>query len=299
MFAKGIALTGEAAMEKGGRLVSFIAMHDAVRRDLLARDDLHIHLFRSEFRQIDRTWDAANVCSSYWRLYINNRDGASVRLLADGTDYPLRANRVHFIPAGVRFTCRCRSDAVIEHFYVHFDVVGLSLAAMRRHFARPRPLEIEQPLAGLQCDELVRQDAGLPLLCRVKSLVYLSLARLMESLPPDEGLELLRNDGPVAPAVRYIEEHLSEPLDTWQLADLCHFSRDHFIRLFRRHVGRTPAQHIIDRRVARAAERLAFTSDSIDAIAVATGFPDRFYLTRVFTRRTGLAPATYRRNAQV
>jgi AraC-like DNA-binding protein len=96
------------------------------------------------------------------------------------------------------------------------------------------------------------------------------------------------------PALQYIDRHLAHDLSNATLARVCGVSEDHFIRVFRRNVGQTPAQYTLDRRVTAAAHRLVFSDDKIDAIAHAAGFRDRFYFTRVFARRMGLPPAAYR-----
>ncbi len=42
-----------------------------------------------------------------------------------------------------------------------------------------------------------------------------------------------------------------------------------------------------------------FSADSIDAVAAASGFGNRFYFSRVFARHLGVAPGAYRRMARV
>ena len=65
--------------------------------------------------------------------------------------------------------------------------------------------------------------------------------------------------------------------------------------LFRERVGCTPAQYVLERRIAAAAQDLLFTNDSIEQIADRLGFANRYHLTRMFTRRVGIPPAAYRR----
>jgi len=260
----------------------------------LVRNQLHVRLLRSENVTIGRWWNFADVCSSYWRLYVNNRDGAGV--VSAGKVYPLTPQRMHFIPAGVRFTCRC--TRAVDLSSIHFDVLGLSPASMKRFFNRPLSLPTDPVFDALRENCLIETDSTL--LCHIKALVYLALGRLVEPILRVSGdPSSLQDNGPVTPAIRFIEEHLADDLDTRRLAELCHFSRDHFIRVFRQHVGETPAQYIIDRRIAAASQRLLFTSDSIETIAEATGFPDRFYFSRVFARITGKAPAAYRKITRV
>jgi transcriptional regulator GlxA family with amidase domain len=70
---------------------------------------------------------------------------------------------------------------------------------------------------------------------------------------------------------------------------------DAFHRAFRAGSGQTPAQFLIERRVARAAGLLTGGDMPLAGIARACGFPNRHYLTRMFTRRMGASPAAYRR----
>ena len=56
-----------------------------------------------------------------------------------------------------------------------------------------------------------------------------------------------------------------------------------------------PARYIVERRVSRAAELLVYSNDSLEQIADACGFPNRFYLSRVFTKVLGTSPARYRK----
>jgi AraC-like DNA-binding protein len=182
---------------------------------------------------------------------------------------------------------------------IHFDLLTFSPAAMRRFFSRPISLLIPALFDSIR-DEC-SFDTEPMLLCNVKALVYVALGKLMQPIlrEIDGDLSMLQDSGRVTPAVRHIEEHLADALDTRQLAELCHLSCDHFIRVFRQHVGSTPAQYVIDRRVAVAMQRLLFTPDSIEKIAEMTGFPDRFYFSRVFSKRTGQSPAAYRRETRI
>jgi transcriptional regulator GlxA family with amidase domain len=100
--------------------------------------------------------------------------------------------------------------------------------------------------------------------------------------------------GPVLAALHYIEDNIGERLINVHLARLCHLSEDYFIRRFRQSLGQSPVAYIQERRVTLAAQRLLFSSESIEVIAAQCGFGNRFYFSRVFKRHTGVAPAAYR-----
>jgi AraC-like DNA-binding protein len=268
-------------------------LHDRYRGDNL-RDQLFVRVFTVACVTIGRTWNSRDVCSGYWRLYGNERAGAML-LLPDGGRHVLTAGRVHLVPAGVRFTCH--NTLSVRHHYLHFDLIGEAAARIRRLFTKPLVL---QPDARLEA--LVRELPGVGppevVLCRAKAAAYAALGAALAGLPAG-ALAALSVPSPVAAAVRHIDDHLGENLTNRDLAARCHLSEDHFGRVFRSRMGQTPAQYVIERRVAAATQALAFTADSIEQIAERLGFANRFHFTRMFTRRMGIAPAAYRRQGQV
>lgn len=264
-------------------------------------DHLHIRLYQASNLTIDHTWNAEDVCSPYWRFYVNSRPGASV-VMADRS-YPLAAHRVHFVPAWVRWTCH--NTKPIDHLFAHFDLVGLPGVVVRTCFPGPITLPAD-PELETQCEALrplvgKGSDRTRPqITCLMKSAIFRALSSLFANLDPERTQRIAQHtsgDNPVAEALRHIDEHLGSDLPNTLLAKRCGFSVDHFVRLFRSRLNQTPAQYVLERRLNRAAERLVFGNDSIDAIAEECGFPDRFYFTRMFRRRMGLPPAAYRRTS--
>ena len=277
-------------------------MATAQAQPLNLLDELHIRIFTSRGVHIAADWNTQDVYSNFWRLYVNNRGGAKA-ILPHG-EFALTPNRVHIIPAWVRFSCFNRTP--LDHCYIHFDVLGLTANLVRDVFDRPVTLPKSRLLDALQAqwvgDMRAQTPQDLAVLCRVKSLAYSALGVMMRSLAPEQHARCCRHllgQQSVTPAIDYIDKHLDAPLDNDALAALCHVSDDHFIRLFKRCIGQTPAQYILDRRISAAAHMLAFTAENIDGIAAQTGFCDRFYFTRVFSRRMGLSPAAYRNTDRV
>jgi AraC-like DNA-binding protein len=277
-------------------------MNDPFRASNLT-DSLHLRLFQSATCYFEAgQWRTRNVQSSFWRFYMNFRDGAALEL-PNGI-MPLRAHRLYFVPAGVYF--HCRSEAPFEHFYAHFDVIGLPGLAMRELFSAPIELEHDKDLQSRtrQLARELSQDAPLDLArhCLLKSCIYSGLAGYLRTLPAEkcERLQQLSlAHAPVEPALRFIEENLASRLTNRTLSSLCYLSEDHFIRRFRACVGQSPAQYVQERRVTLAAQRLLFTEQSIEQIAQDMGFGNRFYFSRIFTRHTGVSPAAYRKTSRV
>jgi len=300
---------------------------------------VQVKVFAARSQTIGPEWAARNVLSSYWRLYRNETDGAALvvdeapvdvaglgresvrhggppwppvdpcpdpppaRLGASSVIFPLVAGRLHLVPAGVRFSCR--GGEAVPHLFVHFDVIGLTDVVRRELFGQPVALpvlpQLEAEAAGLAGPLAGNEPPDLAEQCRVKALVYQSLAAYWSGVPEERlaRCRRLATEAPVRPALEWIDDHLTEPLGNRELAGLCHVCEDHFIRLFRTHIGQTPAQYIRERRLLRAAQELLFTNRSIDQIAARTGFGNRSYFTRAFSSFTGQPPGAYRRAQRV
>ena len=93
----------------------------------------------------------------------------------------------------------------------------------------------------------------------------------------------------------HIDRHLDTPLDLAQLADVAHFSRFHFHRVFAAWMGETLGDYARRRRLETAALRLACRPDeTILDIALATGFGSGEAFARAFKLKFGCTPTAWR-----
>lgn len=274
-----------------------------------ALENVHLQLVASHFVTIHPLrWRFQNIQSSFWRLYMNNRDGAFLERSDDQSDrsYPLDKGRLYVIPAGVRFNTH--STCPVGHLYVHFDVIGLPYIALREMFDEPiclphRAALEEEAWALMHALETAHGEDDLVLQFRIKALLYEGLALYLQNIPPEQlqcCLQLAVSLQPILPAIRYIEDkdNLASRLLISDLAQLCHMNEDYFIRRFRECVGQTPGQYIQAQRVKMAERLLLFTDDSISQIAERTGFGNRFYFSRVFAQHANVSPVAYRKGAR-
>ena len=80
-----------------------------------------------------------------------------------------------------------------------------------------------------------------------------------------------------------------------ELARECQLSRVHFSRAFRRSVGVTPYQWLMERRAEVAKEKLRDERLSLADVATECGFADQSHFTHHFTRLVGVTPRDWRR----
>jgi len=101
---------------------------------------------------------------------------------------------------------------------------------------------------------------------------------------------------PIAAARDLIEQRFDDPgLRVDDLGDAAGYSKYHFSRLFKRHLGATPYQHLLRRRVRHALELLTMTDEPIKRIALRCGFRDASWFCAAFRKQTGTSPAAARR----
>ncbi|MGD0443876.1 MAG: AraC family transcriptional regulator [Edaphobacter sp.] len=93
----------------------------------------------------------------------------------------------------------------------------------------------------------------------------------------------------------HMEEHLQNNLSLDELARKTHYSRGHFLRMFRAATGKTPHQYLTERRIERAKRILQEEEISLIDIAARCGFSSQSHMTRVFREQFGVTPSAFRR----
>ena len=94
--------------------------------------------------------------------------------------------------------------------------------------------------------------------------------------------------------LRFVQEHLDEPLTPERLAAEEHFSRFHFHRVFSGLVGESLSTHVRRLRLERAAGELRWTERPVIDIALDAGYDAPEPFTRAFRGHFGEPPSRFR-----
>ena len=94
--------------------------------------------------------------------------------------------------------------------------------------------------------------------------------------------------------MRYIREHISEPLDREMLAGVAGFSVPHFHRVFTAHVGESAASYVRRLRMERAGRKLRMGAVDITEVALAAGYDTHAAFGKAFKQQFGLSPSEFR-----
>lgn len=108
------------------------------------------------------------------------------------------------------------------------------------------------------------------------------------------GLKLTKNQDVIREAMQYISQHYMDKLTLEEVADCVHLSASYFSSLFKEICGSSFKEYLNMVRIEESKRLLANTEYSVMDIAIATGFSDQNYFTKVFKKCTGLTPTEFR-----
>jgi len=94
----------------------------------------------------------------------------------------------------------------------------------------------------------------------------------------------------------YIDAHYRESITLQSIAAELNFNPYYLAHAFREHIGYSPMQYIIRRRIGEAQNLLIGTDRSITEIAFSCGYNNSNYFQSVFKRLVGMTPGQYRRD---
>ena len=259
-------------------------------------------------------WNFKDIVSPFTRIYYVTEGTAAVT--SDGEEHLLRPGHMYIIPAFTRHSDSCGGRFC--HYYVHvyeeaspagesiidsydfpFEIAGCDLdrilfEALCEHnkamaLKAPDPRIYDNKTSLIDC---VRLNRARPVWDRLESMgiIFQLLGRFVKEAVPKYDTK----DARIREAISRINSDSSATIRIDGLArDVC-MTADHFIRLFKKEMGCTPARFIIDRKMTQAMLMLSAEPLMTKEVAYALGYDNLSYFSRLFKRYTGLTPRQYR-----
>ena len=97
----------------------------------------------------------------------------------------------------------------------------------------------------------------------------------------------------LAPAVQYINEHLTEGFSCRDLAEMCYMSTSQFYKLFSEEYKMTPLEYRNKFLLRRAKVLLKSEDVSVSEVAYTLGFDNTSYFSRFFKKHLKISPKEY------
>jgi AraC-like DNA-binding protein len=136
---------------------------------------------------------------------------------------------------------------------------------------------------------------------KLKASLFELLAILFEAEiiinSPESGIDN-SNIEALRRVMTYIYDNRTNPISIDQLASIAGYSKDYFIRFFKKHLDQTPVNYINHYRLNHARILLESQSFTITEIAHESGFNNVSYFIKLFKTQYGLTPKAYRKSIQ-
>ena len=102
-------------------------------------------------------------------------------------------------------------------------------------------------------------------------------------------------DSPIVrKAVSYINEHYHENIKLDDVASHLCVNRSYFSDMFKRKMGINFSDYLTDKRITQAGVLLKKSNMSVSEIALAVGYENQSYFSKVFKSHYGMTPKQYR-----
>lgn len=128
---------------------------------------------------------------------------------------------------------------------------------------------------------------------QAKSLFYAFVEQISSQIPRISNRYPSMLDQ-VSKVIEIVESSYTQPLTLQVLAEMIGTSPRSLSRKFKQSTGTSPIDYLIQFRLFKAKEMLLQTDATLDEIAAGIGYPDGYYLGRMFKKHTGLSPLQFK-----
>lgn len=242
------------------------------------------------------TWQRGRTLPTYQFVYITR--GAGVFDSKPTGNRPVRAGDLMILFPQVWHRYRPVTETGWDEYWLEFDGDYIRRLMAREEFSPEQPVQH----LGVR-DEILELFLKAIGLLRNEPPEYQLLLGTLATHTVAHVLSALRQrsheDRSVAEVIREAKRWLvSEPAQAEnldQLASRLNLSYSSFRRLFKAETGFSPRQFALEARLRKAADLLNRTDTPVNVIAEQCGMESVYYFSRLFKKKTGLAPTAYRR----
>ncbi len=111
---------------------------------------------------------------------------------------------------------------------------------------------------------------------------------------PHNENQLIKTPAILKDVIDYINRHFSESISLEQMAKKFNISKSHLSSYFRKYIGVSPYEYLLNVRLEQA-KRLLTHGGSITDVCYACGFSDYSHFIQFFKKRTGMTPHKYQK----
>lgn len=254
-------------------------------------------------------------CDPGHRFGPNKRFANLLHMVEDGKGvfemnnqvYHLEKGDAFLIPAGREAWYQADTEEPWTYRWIGFDGMDAGVCCARAGFTFENPVRrIECMKAAEWCIEGMMNDPQLlpENDLRRSGLLQILFGELIADYRKQclEKGELLPENKTgsayVEKAAQYIASNYGKRLTINELADMIGVNRSYLATNFKKCMGCSPQEYLINVRVERAKSLLQKTDIQISEVAAQVGYPDPLAFSKIFKRKTGYSPTEYKEAKQ-
>ncbi|MBC7958408.1 MAG: AraC family transcriptional regulator [Vallitaleaceae bacterium] len=127
--------------------------------------------------------------------------------------------------------------------------------------------------------------------------LYVFLSQLVKNKEYGHNNQRLRSQAEqyVLKSVQFMKNNYSHQITIQNVADYIGLDRSYFYAIFKKKIGVSPKEYLVQIRMKKAKELLTSTTLSLNEIAYSTGYVDPFLFSKTIKKHTGLSPSAFRK----
>lgn len=248
-------------------------------------------------------------CDAGYRFGPNKRTAYVLHIVRGGKGKLEMNRKVYYLETGDAFLIPPETEAWYEadkedpwtYMWVGFTGMKAEVCAGAAGFSLKNPVrrvECADELGGYIDKMLEAHQLSYPDELRRNSYLMLFFSSLIS-----EYLKEIPSAGPSHPypysvyvkhAMEYISFNYGHKIKISELADYIGVNRSYLTSSFKKAVGCSPQEFLVNLRMDKARALLKETGMQINAIASSVGYPDQLAFSRIFKQRFGMSPKAFR-----
>lgn len=241
------------------------------------------------------SWNKGRILNGYYLVFISKGKGTFESALSPSTE--ILAGSCFFLFPGVWHRYKPDPESGWEEYWIGFRGSYPDTLMSQGLFSAAAPVVspgLNDALLAPIKKVLDEMRTGSPGYHQVIAGITLQILGLVHALSARTNMIQDEDQQAIEKAKFYFRENLESALDIRELIRQLPMSYSKFRKLFKEVTGESPNQYHLNLRLDKARELLTTTNLNVSEVAYNLGFDSVFYFSKLFKKKNGVSPKSYR-----